>query len=127
MIADFLAETAQTPFEWGENDCALWCAALVLRATGEDPASRFRGSYSDWMGARNLLLQSGGLANLCKKMMKDFPTGETQNGVAVVRIGRVTYCGVLSAGRIVLKSENCGMVMPEEYELIEGWSLCRKH
>jgi hypothetical protein len=35
-----------TPFAWGRNDCALWSADWVTRATGEDFASRWRGRYA---------------------------------------------------------------------------------
>lgn len=34
------------PFQWGLNDCALWCASWVLKATGQDFAAEWRGRYS---------------------------------------------------------------------------------
>jgi hypothetical protein len=34
------------PFEWGQNDCALWCADWLNKATGQDFSSHWRGTYT---------------------------------------------------------------------------------
>jgi len=41
----------ETPFEWGQNDCCLWAADAILAQTGEDPAEKYRGTYSSELGA----------------------------------------------------------------------------
>ncbi len=43
---DFLTETANTPFEWGKHDCALFAANGIQAMTGTDVADDFRGKYS---------------------------------------------------------------------------------
>lgn len=49
------------PFQWGEADCALWAADVVLGLTGEDLAAAFRGRYATRAGAVALLGARGGL------------------------------------------------------------------
>ena len=46
-------------FAWGKNDCALWCADWVRKATGNDFAQGWAGSYSSKAELRNLLQESG--------------------------------------------------------------------
>jgi hypothetical protein len=46
---------------WGRDDCALWCAGIIERALGYDPATSFRGRYRTRIGARRVL-GKGGLA-----------------------------------------------------------------
>lgn len=51
---------ASEPMAWGRDDCALWCADVILEALGYDPAQSFRGRYSTQLGARRIL-RAGGL------------------------------------------------------------------
>ena len=37
---------AETPFAWGSADCDLSVADYVIRATGIDPAEKWRGAYA---------------------------------------------------------------------------------
>lgn len=50
-LSDFLARNGDRPFEWGEWDCALFCASAVEAMTGEDPAAEFRGTYRSERGS----------------------------------------------------------------------------
>lgn len=43
------------PMEWGKDDCALWCASILVSVLGFDAARGFRGRYSDEAGAREVL------------------------------------------------------------------------
>ncbi len=43
------------PFQWGENDCALFACDLVEAATGVDYAAPFRGRYRTAAGAARAL------------------------------------------------------------------------
>jgi hypothetical protein len=52
---DFLLSRAQAPFEWGENDCALFAADGIKAMTGVDIAEEFRGKYADKAGAMDLI------------------------------------------------------------------------
>ena len=46
--------------QWGEDDCALWCADILRTVLPYDPAAEFRGHYKTARGARRVL-GSGGL------------------------------------------------------------------
>jgi len=46
-LISYLAETATKPFEFGENDCALFAAGAVAAMTGVDLAAQWRGQYSN--------------------------------------------------------------------------------
>ena len=62
ILSEFLAEKANQPFSWGENDCLLFCADAVLSMTGTDHAAEFRGQYTDEARAY-AALQSAGYAD----------------------------------------------------------------
>lgn len=47
------------PFQWGHNDCALWCADWVNIATGRDFASQWRGLYATERELNDLLASRG--------------------------------------------------------------------
>jgi hypothetical protein len=47
------------PHVWGQSDCALYAADLVKAMTGEDLASRFRGTYDSEAGAAATLEAQG--------------------------------------------------------------------
>ncbi|WP_419762647.1 DUF6950 family protein [Defluviimonas aestuarii] len=127
VIPPFLARTACEPFIWGQNDCATWAAALVAEATGKDLAAGFRGTYDTAFGCRRVIMQHGGLLELSRKMMSGFPSGEQENGVCVAKVRGRTMCGVLSGGRLFVKTEN-GLFCPAEFTILDGWSLtCRRH
>jgi len=49
------------PFAWGERDCCLFCADLVLALTGVDYAARLRGAYHTRREAVLLLRAHGGM------------------------------------------------------------------
>lgn len=59
-----IKERWRRPFTWGVQDCAMTAADCALAATGIDPAARYRGTYSDAMGAMRILNAVGGLAGL---------------------------------------------------------------
>lgn len=43
------------PSKWGERDCCLFAADVVLALTDVDPAAEFRGKYHDAWGAGGVL------------------------------------------------------------------------
>lgn len=125
-IPEFLAETRPIPFEWGRHDCVLRSADLVERMSGHDPARGFRGSYDSWASCRIVLMEQGGLLALCRKQMAGFAPRETENGVCVARVNGRMICGILSGGRLFLKTARGEYSPPAgQFEIIEGWSLCR--
>lgn len=126
MIATYLKRTSASAFAYGRCDCVLWPAGLVLEATGTDPALRFRGQYDSFFSYRQLLIENGGMVRLCDEMMKVFPSGEAENGVGLVRLQSGHYVGcILCSGRVIMKTRR-GVVSPGKFNLVRGWSLCRK-
>jgi hypothetical protein len=57
-LSQALKEKQNDPFEWGENDCALFASDLMESITGTDPAEWFRGEYSTEQGAYKALKRS---------------------------------------------------------------------
>lgn len=51
---------AGRPFVWGEDDCGLWVANIVLHATGLDLADGLRDRYKTALGAARTLKRFGG-------------------------------------------------------------------
>jgi hypothetical protein len=60
-LAAALEAARRQPFSWGEQDCALFAAGVVLAMTGADLAAAFRGRYATRAGAVALLGARGGL------------------------------------------------------------------
>ena len=60
-LATYLDHALQTPFAWGEADCALFAANWVKEARGLDGGAAFRGRYRTAMGCQRLLNRAGGL------------------------------------------------------------------
>ena len=63
-LSDLVRRRLHTPFRWGEQDCCLWAADVVLACTGVDLAADLRGEYSTEFGARRVLAQHGGVVEL---------------------------------------------------------------
>ncbi len=46
LLNEHIEQAQGIVFEWGMNDCALWAADWVNKATGNDFASQWRGLYT---------------------------------------------------------------------------------
>ena len=128
MLSDFIAQTRTAPFRWGQNDCALWCASAVQHCTGFDPAADLRGRYDSWMGCRRIVMQAGGLVGLVTPRMvhpclRPLSQGD-RDGVAVLRLERQSLCGLIVAGRAVVKTAT-GLRIADEFTVLRGWSWSR--
>ncbi len=64
-LTEFVRAAMRREFIWGERDCIFFCTDRVLAATGVDVARRWRGSYDDEAGAREIIDKFGSLAALC--------------------------------------------------------------
>jgi hypothetical protein len=62
-LAAAIEQAREQPFAWGEHDCALWCADVILAMTGADLASDLRGRYDSPEGAQ-AVIESLGLPKL---------------------------------------------------------------
>lgn len=75
-------ELAARPFEWGKNDCALFCADVVLALTNTDYMARFRGRYSTEIGAARVIRSEGfaDLGDAAASMLPEIHVSEAQRG-----------------------------------------------
>ena len=73
LLLSAVAARRGTPFEWGENDCALFACDVLLEATGQDFAAPFRGRYKSAVGAARVLkkFSGGGLEATAEKIARD--------------------------------------------------------
>jgi outer membrane protein assembly factor BamA len=78
-LVRFIEERRSQPFAWGANDCCLFAADWVARATGRDPAAHYRGTYSSGIGAQRIIDKAGGILELARELGlepgKPAPTG----------------------------------------------------
>jgi len=58
-LAQFLRESQNRPFAWGEWDCCLFAADAVQAQTGIDYAADYRDSYTTASGALRALKRHG--------------------------------------------------------------------
>lgn len=67
----FFERMRGTTFEYGRNDCALFCARYLIEVHGcPDFAAEFRGKYRTEEEAFALIRDEGGLLGMCKKHLK---------------------------------------------------------
>ena len=125
MLADFIEKTRSDPFEWGRNDCALWCASAVAHETGIDPAADLRGTYASRFECRRLIMEAGSLLGLVAPLMTHCGMADLiGDGVAVMHLDGKAICGLIIDQRALVKLEN-GLRIADDFEILRGWS-CRK-
>lgn len=91
-LMKMIERAEKEPFVWGQNDCCLWTADVVLAITSHDFADGLRGRYHDEDGAKAIyegytfehfitsILGESIHVNFAQRgdvMMKKFETGET--------------------------------------------------
>lgn len=125
MLSHFIEKTRSDPFEWGRNDCALWCASAVAHETGFDPAADLRGVYSSRFECRQIIMAAGGLVPLIAPRMAWPGMSDLDgDGVAILTLNRRQLCGLILDGRAVVKMES-GLRVADEFTVIRGWSWRR--
>lgn len=125
LIQQYLRETSRAPFVWGQCDCVLWVADLIVKAGHADPAAEHRGTYSTKFEARSLVMRLGGMRGLAQRHTQSLDAGERADGVCLAICGPQTLFGVLSGGVLHLKMDRA-LYCPGEYKILEGWSLWPK-
>jgi len=125
MLADFIAKTMVDQFEWGRNDCGLWCASAVEHETGVDPAAHVRGTYTNRVGYHRVIIQAGGLLPFASRIMDGAPvTSLDGDGVGVLVANGQRICGLIVDGRAVLRTET-GLCFADDFEVLRGWSCLK--
>ena len=56
-----VTESHAKPFAWGQHDCCLFAANVVMELTGIDPAAELRGAYFSSIAAAKILKDRGGV------------------------------------------------------------------
>lgn len=125
MLKDFIEKTRSDPFEWGRNDCALWCASAVKHETGFDPAADLRGTYANRFECRQIIMAAGGLVPLIAPRMARQGISDLEgDGVAILKLGKQSLCGLILDGRAVVRLQS-GLRIADEFTVLRGWS-CRR-
>ena len=104
-LVKWVHEHKDDKFEWGVSDCCLFVSDYVLEATGHDPASSHRGTYSTEIGAKRSLLKNGTIEESFDEFFERGTFGFAQRGDVVLytselgeTLGIKWTGGVLSIG-----------------------------
>lgn len=106
-LADFITETRDVPFVWGQQDCALWAAAAAAAQTGEDRAADFRGQYDTHAGALQALRDIGS-GTLLKTYQARYPEKPKANAMRGDLIWNGFAIGVCMGGYALFLGEPDG-------------------
>lgn len=124
-----ICEALDRPFAYGEHDCSLFAADVVLALTGVDPAQQFRGKYRTEQAAYRLLARSGGLAAVAQSVAREhgfepvLPTLAQRGDVVLFHNdGRPTLGVVDLAGRIAAPGPQ-GLAFLPITEAIMAWRV----
>jgi hypothetical protein len=83
-LASHIDARRSDPFEWGRNDCALFCADGIFLMTDIDLAKDLRG-YTDERAAARLIAEAGGLPAFAEHAgLEQVHAGLAQRGDVVV-------------------------------------------
>ena len=114
------------PFAWGKNDCALFCADIVLAMTGIDCGAPFRGSYDSEIGAAKALIKAGvGNLDLLMRGMFGDPLPAVLVGrgdIASFDIGNGRTYGICIGEKIAAPGET-GLEFVEMQHCDYGWRV----
>ncbi|CAN5264141.1 hypothetical protein BH10PLA2_BH10PLA2_00730 [soil metagenome] len=82
LLDEHLEQAYRAPFEWGQNDCAIWSAEWVRKATGVDLAQPWRGQYSSETELATLLEDRGydSPASIADEALPAIPVALAQRG-----------------------------------------------
>lgn len=99
-LAEFLAERADVPFEWGSQDCVTVAADACVVLTGRDPIAAYRGLYSSEEGG-DAIVGEQGLQAFLARLMAEFGAPECSPSLAqrgdwaMVTVGNQLITGVV--------------------------------
>lgn len=123
LLAQFIEQRRHVPFAWGTNDCCLFGADWVLRATSKDLAADLRGRYGSALGAARILSRCGGVRGLIKTRgeqigIKSVPSRAIQRGDLVVAdMGRGESIGI-SLGNVAAFVSRDGLIFaPFDFQI----------
>lgn len=117
LLARFLAERNNMPFEWGRNDCTLFAADCVWSLTGIDPVPDLRGTYTTALGAQRAIADVFGSPSLEVATMnmaarwgvEEIPPLMAQRGDVVLHPNDGRPCLAISVGRQCAAPSEAGL------------------
>ena len=123
LLAQFIEQRRHVPFGWGTNDCCLFGADWVLRATSKDLAADLRGRYGSALGAARILGRCGGVRSLIKNRgeqigIQSVPSRSIQRGdLVVAEMGRGESIGI-SLGNVAAFVSRDGLIFaPFDFQI----------
>jgi hypothetical protein len=114
----------ETPYAWGQNDCALFAAALIWAETGQDFGQPFRGAYADEASAQRML-EAHGWKDLTAMADALLPrrSERPRRGDAVLMEGRFgPFLGILWQGGVIGPGPTRPIIWPAR-GVIACWSV----
>lgn len=112
-LLKLISDHEQTPFRYGEMDCAIYGGKVVEAVTGQDLYSQFVGRYKTRIGGLKAVKKATGYANhieLIKSKFDEVPLSEarlgdigiivTEEGPAVVLIAGAFFIGLSDDGLV---------------------------
>jgi len=111
VMGEQIEAARDKPFKWGEHDCCLFAANVVLAMTGEDYAKPYRGKYKTAKGAFRLLKKRS-LADTLTKHLD--PVEHCNRGDVALISGNIVgqvfdILGICVGMRVALVKEDGGL------------------
>lgn len=112
ILAEYIENEAQIPFEWGVSDCLMFAGNAAYAITGHDPIAEARGQYHDLRTAAELS------ANLGIKTEEIFDRFYERGEIPYARRGDIVLknhnngatFGIVYNGKAVFRLEGLGLV-----------------
>ncbi len=128
-VSVHIGASVARPYDWGQDNCALWVASGVAMATGVDPAADLRGRCASRFLTLRMVAQAGGLLRFVRGRMVHpalRPMQPGQDGAAVIRVPvGGDMCAFILGGRAVARSDG-GVMIFDRFEILEGWTWSRR-
>lgn len=122
LLAKEIEAARVRPFSFGEADCALWAADVVLAITGSDPAARWRGAYDSEFGALRLIAQHGGLRQMATEALGEpiNPAFAQRGDMVLIADGGGYSLGICVGAQLAGMGER-GLVFRPMSEAVCAW------
>lgn len=128
-LSSYINEVRDVPFKRGEHDCALFACNCILKMTGVDIASDFRGMYTDKAGAYKLVLSKGfddliGLASSRLRNKQENTSYLGRGDMVVVPCVEGIALGIVDlTGNYAVTTGKNGLVSADKDQWICGWKV----
>ena len=127
MLDAFLEEATARTFRDGEWDCQLFPAAWVLRITGLDPASEWRGRYSTALGRERILRREGGPLPVMTRGAESVGlqrTNEPKRGdVGLIRVDGRHFGAICLGERWAVVDAKRGLAVTKPDAVLRAWEV----